>query len=132
LSVNRQSDHVLPRWQDRGRDAELRQTVDAADARNHYDRDVTSPGSRSGFFFYLDSQPACIGPKQWHIQPMKMFDVQCQCGAQYRCAESASMPGEPGKFTCTTCGATVEQWDVPSKRAYRLIVAPDKAYLGPS
>jgi hypothetical protein len=58
-----------------------------------------------------------------------MFDVRCQCGAQYKCAESASLAGEPGKFVCTTCGATVEQWEAPSKRAYRLIVAPEKAYL---
>ncbi len=62
---------------------------------------------------------------------MRMYDVQCQCGAQYRCAESATVAGEPGKFVCTTCGATVQEWDAPSKRAYRLFIAPAKAYLNP-
>jgi hypothetical protein len=63
---------------------------------------------------------------------MKMSDVRCQCGAQYRCAESATLAGEPGKFSCAACGAIVEAWAAPSKRTYRLVVAPEKAYLGPS
>jgi hypothetical protein len=63
---------------------------------------------------------------------MKMSDVQCACGAQYRCAEAASVVGEPGEFVCITCGKTVQKWNVPSKRAYRLVVAPDKAYLNVS
>ena len=59
---------------------------------------------------------------------MKMYDVQCQCGAQYGCAESMTLIDAPGKFVCTTCGSMVEDKETAHKRVYRLILAPNKAY----
>ncbi|KIZ38771.1 MULTISPECIES: hypothetical protein [Rhodopseudomonas] len=60
---------------------------------------------------------------------MRIFDVECECGAEYRCAESASLPGQPGSFTCSSCGRVVETWDTASKRVYRCVLTPDRAYV---
>jgi len=59
---------------------------------------------------------------------MKISDVQCQCGTQYRRAQSDTLVGEPGTFICVTCGNPVENWETASKRVYRFIVAPNGAY----
>ncbi|MBB5047998.1 hypothetical protein HNR60_002757 [Rhodopseudomonas rhenobacensis] len=60
---------------------------------------------------------------------MKMFDIECECGAQYRCAESETLAGRPGSFACSTCGQTVERWDTATTRVYRCMLSPDRAYV---
>ncbi|KPG00826.1 hypothetical protein NML43_17120 [Rhodopseudomonas palustris] len=59
---------------------------------------------------------------------MILSDVECECGAQYRCAESETLAGEPGSLLCINCGRTVEAWQVAQKRVYRCTLLPDRAY----
>lgn len=59
---------------------------------------------------------------------MVITDINCGCGASYRCAESLSLRGEGGEFLCSCCGALVARWDRPSRRAYRLIHAPERFF----
>jgi hypothetical protein len=60
---------------------------------------------------------------------MKIYDIQCQCGAQYKCAESETLVGKAGIFVCVACGSTVKSWETASKLVCRFILGPDKAYL---
>jgi hypothetical protein len=62
---------------------------------------------------------------------MNISDVNCGCGASYRCAESSTLSGAPGQFVCACCGALVESWDRPSERAYRLVISRENLYLHP-
>lgn len=57
---------------------------------------------------------------------MIITDVNCRCGASYRCAESSSLRGEHGEFLCGCCGAVLARWERPSRRAYRLVYAPER------
>jgi hypothetical protein len=62
---------------------------------------------------------------------MIITDVNCECGASYRRAESNTLRGAPGQFFCSCCGGLVETWDRPSERAYRLAIAVDRLYQHP-
>jgi hypothetical protein len=57
-----------------------------------------------------------------------MYDIQCECGAQYGCAESTTLSDASGKFVCTACGGVVDDTETSAKRVYRLILAPGRAY----
>ncbi len=59
---------------------------------------------------------------------MIITDVNCRCGASYRCAESSSLRGERGEFLCGCCGAVMARWEQPIWRAYRLVYAPERLF----
>jgi hypothetical protein len=59
---------------------------------------------------------------------MILSDVECGCGAQYRCAESETLQGEPGTLRCSNCGRVVVRWQTAQKRVYRCMLTPDRAY----
>ena len=59
---------------------------------------------------------------------MILSDVECECGAIYRCAESETLSGEPGLLQCTNCGRVVEEWKSSHKWVYRCVMTPDRAY----
>ena len=62
---------------------------------------------------------------------MIITDVNCDCGASYRCAQSSTLNGAPGEFYCVCCGALVERWADPHERAYRLITPIERLYVHP-
>jgi hypothetical protein len=62
---------------------------------------------------------------------MMICDVNCECGASYRCAESTTLDGAIGRFFCSSCGKLLEQWDEPKLRVYRLTLAPERLYQTP-
>jgi hypothetical protein len=59
---------------------------------------------------------------------MILSDVECQCGAIYRCAESETLAGDPGRLQCMNCGRVVEEWATRQKRVYRCVLTPDRSY----
>jgi hypothetical protein len=59
---------------------------------------------------------------------MILSDVECECGAQYRCAQSETLDGAPGSLRCGNCGRIVEQWQSAYKRVYRCVLTPDRSY----
>ena len=60
---------------------------------------------------------------------MKIRDINCSvCGAAYQVAESASMAGEPGRQECVMCGHTLDRWDTPKLKAFRMELAPYHKY----
>ena len=59
---------------------------------------------------------------------MILSDIECECGAQYRCAESETLDGDSGSLQCANCGRVVEEWKSSHKRVYRCVMAPDRAY----
>ncbi len=60
---------------------------------------------------------------------MKISDVRCEsCGSLYEVAESVSAQGRAGSAECTICGQTMESWQQPRLRAYRLVVSPAHKY----
>lgn len=59
---------------------------------------------------------------------MILSDVECECGTVYRCAESETLTGEPGRLACVNCGRIVEQWDAAHRRVYRCVLTPDRSY----
>jgi hypothetical protein len=62
---------------------------------------------------------------------MIISDVNCSCGASYRCAQSNTLNGAPGQFYCVCCGALVESWSDPHERAYRLVTPIERLYAHP-
>jgi hypothetical protein len=62
---------------------------------------------------------------------MIFTDITCECGASYSRAESTTLKGASGRFACSACGELIESWDEPKKRAYRLIIAPERMYAHP-
>jgi hypothetical protein len=62
---------------------------------------------------------------------MIISDVNCECGASYRRAESLTLSGVAGEFHCTCCGVLVESWTQPCERAYRLVGSPERLYAHP-
>jgi hypothetical protein len=62
---------------------------------------------------------------------MIISDVNCECGASYRRAESLTLSGVAGQFHCTCCGMLVESWTEPCERAYRLVASPERLYSHP-
>ncbi|RED32020.1 hypothetical protein BJ123_113114 [Rhodopseudomonas thermotolerans] len=59
---------------------------------------------------------------------MRLSDVECECGALYRCAESETLEGEPGNLQCASCGRIVEAWQTRNRRVYRCMLTPDRSY----
>jgi hypothetical protein len=59
---------------------------------------------------------------------MILTELKCECGAVFRCAESETLKGEPGRLQCTNCGRIVTHWASPHKRVYHCVIAPDRGY----
>jgi hypothetical protein len=43
-------------------------------------------------------------------------------------AESMSVEGSPGRVECSVCGGSLDSWQAPKLRAYRLVLPPERKY----